>query len=90
MLLSALLEKAQIEYSGADATVSRVICDSREATEETLFVCITGFASDGHAYAKLAYDLGCRIFAVEKEVDLPSDAIERGAETVTAVQIFAG
>ncbi|MBE6679415.1 MAG: UDP-N-acetylmuramoyl-L-alanyl-D-glutamate--2,6-diaminopimelate ligase [Ruminococcaceae bacterium] len=75
MLLSALLEKAKIEYSGADATVSRVICDSREAAEETLFVCITGFASDGHAYAKRAYDLGCRVFAVEKEVDLPEDAI---------------
>lgn len=75
MLLSALLEKAKIEYSGAEATVSRVICDSRQAAEETLFVCITGFASDGHAYAKRAYDLGCRVFAVEKEVDLPSDAI---------------
>ncbi len=75
MLLSALLEKAEIEYSGKDANVSRVICDSREATEDTLFVCITGFASDGHAYAKRAYDLGCRIFAVEKEVDLPADAI---------------
>ena len=75
MLLSALLGKAKIEYSGADCEVLRVICDSREAEEGTLFVCITGFASDGHAYAKRAYELGCRAFVVEKDVDLPADAV---------------
>ena len=75
MLLSRLLEKAEIEYSGADCEVSRVICDSREAAEGVLFVAISGFASDGHAYANRAYDLGCRVFVVEKEVELPADAI---------------
>lgn len=75
MLLSALLEKAKIEYSGADCEIDRVICDSRKVAANTLFVCITGFASDGHAYAKRAYELGCRAFVVEKAVDLPKDAI---------------
>ncbi len=75
MQLTALLKKAKIEYSGKECEISRVICDSREAAEGSLFVCITGFSSDGHAYAKRAYDLGCRVFAVEKEVDLPDDAI---------------
>lgn len=75
MLLSALLNKAKIEYDGADCEVTRVICDSREAEEGTLFVCITGFASDGHTYAMRAYELGCRAFVAEKEVELPRDAI---------------
>lgn len=75
MLLSALLSKAKIEYDGADCEVARVICDSRKAEADALFVCITGFASDGHAYAKRAYELGCRAFVVEKDVDLPSDAV---------------
>ncbi|MBQ4556946.1 MAG: UDP-N-acetylmuramoyl-L-alanyl-D-glutamate--2,6-diaminopimelate ligase [Clostridia bacterium] len=75
MLLSALLSKAKIEYSGADCEVSRVICDSRQAEEGTLFVCITGFASDGHTYARRAYESGCRVFVVEKAVELPDDAI---------------
>ena len=75
MLLSALLKDAKIEYDGADCEIQSVICDSREAKSGTLFVCITGFASDGHAYAKRAYDLGCRAFVVEKDVDLPGDAV---------------
>lgn len=75
MLLSALLRKAKIEYNGADCEVSRVICDSRVSEPGALFVCITGFASDGHAYAERAYDLGCRAFLAEKPLDLPADAI---------------
>lgn len=75
MLLSALLRKAKIEYNGADQEISRVICDSRAAEAGALFVCITGFASDGHAYAERAYALGCRAFLAEKPLDLPSDAI---------------
>lgn len=75
MQLSALFEKAKIEYNGADAEILNIVCDSREVTEGALFVCITGFASDGHAYARRAYDLGCRAFIVEKEVELPPDAV---------------
>ena len=75
MLLSALLRDAKIEYSGADCEITRVVCDSREAMAGTLFVCITGFASDGHEYAKSAYERGCRAFAAERELSLPSDAI---------------
>ena len=75
MLLSALLRKAKIEYNGADCEISRVICDSRAAESGALFVCITGFASDGHAYAERAYALGCRAFLAEKPLDLPPDAV---------------
>ncbi len=75
MLLSALLSKAKIEYRGADCEITSVICDSRQAVEGTLFVCITGFSSDGHKYARDAYEQGCRAFVVEKEVALPDDAV---------------
>ncbi|MBQ5390231.1 MAG: UDP-N-acetylmuramoyl-L-alanyl-D-glutamate--2,6-diaminopimelate ligase [Clostridia bacterium] len=74
MRLSALLHKAKIEYTGADQEISRLICDSRAAEPGALFVCITGFASDGHAYAERAYTLGCRAFLAEKPLDLPEDA----------------
>ncbi len=75
MLLSALLDKAKIEYNGADCAIERVVCDSRAASAGSLFVCIKGFASDGHDYAERAYFLGCRAFIVSREVTLPSDAI---------------
>ncbi len=75
MLLSALLNDAKIEYSGADVEILSITSDSRNANENTLFVCITGNKNDGHGFAKSAYDKGCRVFVVEKEVELPADAI---------------
>ncbi len=75
MLLSALLKNAEIEYNGADCEIERVICDSRAARELALFVCIKGFASDGHDFAERAYMLGCRAFVVERDVSLPDDAV---------------
>ena len=75
MLLSALLKSAEIEYNGADCEIERVICDSRAASAASLFVCIKGFASDGHEFAERAYRLGCRAFVVERDIDLPGDAI---------------
>jgi len=38
-----------------------------------IFVCIKGYQSDGHKYAKSAYNNGVRVFAVEKVIDLPED-----------------
>lgn len=75
MRLTALLAKAKIEYSGADCAIERVICDSRAAAADTLFVCISGFLSDGHAYAERAYMAGCRAFLCEHAIDVPEDAI---------------
>lgn len=75
MLLSALLEK--IEYSGnfLDCEVEHITNDSREAKSGSLFVCIKGFATDGHIFAKKAYDNGCRVFVCEYRPErLPNDA----------------
>ncbi len=74
MLLSALLEAAKIEYHGADCEISEIVCDSRRAHGGTAFVCISGFAADGHAYAKKAYEGGCRVFVAERELSLLPDA----------------
>lgn len=74
MRLTALLAKAQIEYSGADREILRVVCDSRKADADTLFVCITGFTSDGHVFAERAYMAGCRAFLCARPIELPEDA----------------
>ncbi len=54
--------------------VSAVVYDSRKAGEGSLFVCLRGASTDGHRFAKAAYDNGCRDFAVEYLVSLPEDA----------------
>lgn len=51
-----------------------VVYDSRKAKENTAFVCLVGAASDGHNYAQMAYDKGCRLFFAQRELALPDDA----------------
>ena len=75
MLLSDLLKK--IEYQGniADCEIDHITCDSREVRNSSVFVCIKGFATDGHLYASRAYEMGCRVFVCEyRPNSLPDDA----------------
>ena len=48
--------------------------NSKYATPDCLFFCKVGAITDGHLYAKNAYDNGARCFIVERDVDLPSNA----------------
>lgn len=75
MLLSALLEKIEYTSSSADCEVEHITNDSREAKFGSIFLCVKGFATDGHLFAKKAYDNGCRVFVCEYRPDrLPEDA----------------
>lgn len=56
--------------------ISMLRCDSRLATAGTVFFCLVGKTADGHLYAPSAYRNGCRIFVVEKPVELPKDALQ--------------
>ena len=55
--------------------ISRLVFDSRKATSDTVFFCLVGKTSDGHAFAASAYHCGCRFFVVEREPELPADAV---------------
>ncbi|MBE6678325.1 MAG: UDP-N-acetylmuramoyl-L-alanyl-D-glutamate--2,6-diaminopimelate ligase [Ruminococcaceae bacterium] len=57
-----------------DVEISNICYDSRKAKAGDAFICIKGYQSDGHKYAKSAYDSGVRVFVVEKVLDLPKDA----------------
>lgn len=77
MKLSEILNN--IEYSASanfkDCDIADVLYDSRKAAENNLFVCIKGFVRDSHDLAEEVYNKGVRVFAVEKDVKLPDDAI---------------
>ncbi len=60
--------------AGFCAEVNGISYDSRSAKQGDLFFCLKGYNSDGHAYAKSAYDKGVRLFAVQDKTDLPDDA----------------
>lgn len=53
----------------ADTRITGVACDSRMVNPGDLFVCVTGFSSDGHRFAKDAVEKGARALIVEREPD---------------------
>lgn len=78
MRLGKLIEKSEVAVRAEGAwkslEVDRIVYDSRAAGENSLFVCIRGFSSDGHAFAERAYEAGCRAFLAEVRLSLPPDA----------------
>lgn len=62
-----------------DIDIHRLQYDSRQVAPGDVFVCITGFQTDGHKYAKQAAERGAVAIICERPVpDLP--------DTVTAIQ----
>ena len=72
----ALLQKISWECirGNADRTVSEVVYDSRKITRDCLFICICGYVSDGHDYAREAVEKGAAVLVVQKDVDVPEEA----------------
>lgn len=61
-----------------DFIVSQISIDSRSISNEiskTIFIALAGNIVDGHHYVKAAYDLGVRVFLIDKKTELPSDSI---------------
>lgn len=79
MLLKRLLSGIEYSVAAGDidgVDISRVEYDSRRSGREDLFVCLAGARTDGHVFAPLAYENGCRAFLVERKLDLPRDAVQ--------------
>lgn len=76
MKLNNLLNKIEFtaDNYNPDTEIANICYDSRVAKAGDIFVCIKGYQSDGHKFAKNAYNNGVRVFAVEKVLDLPKDA----------------
>ncbi len=78
--LSSLLYSIPVSYEihgeCDKVVIESVEYDSRKVKDGSVFFCLRGAAVDGHDYAARAYILGCRVFAVEKILDLPGDAVQ--------------
>ena len=83
MQLKKLLET--IDYteitnrSGMDVNsikIEKICSHSNDANNDCVFVCIAGSLVDSHdsKYVSVAYGKGCRIFVVQKSIDVPDDA----------------
>lgn len=57
----------------AETEISGISYDSRKCLPGHLFVCIRGFQTDGHDYARQAVERGAVAVASERELDLPAE-----------------
>lgn len=76
MKVSDLLK--EIEYSHIineqDLEFSNISYNSKTAKEGDLFICLKGEHTDGHNFAKMAYENGVRVFVCERKLDC--DAVQ--------------
>jgi len=56
-----------------DKEISGIYYDSRRVTPGALFVCVSGFKTDGHLYASQAVKKGAAAVLVEKEISINKD-----------------
>ena len=73
MKLNELLERLEYEViQGSDETeVTTLVNDSRKVEAGSVFVCISGAVSDGHAYVKEVADKKAAAVIVQRKVDAP-------------------
>lgn len=83
MRLTNLLQDIKYQFISGERNleISSVAYDSREVKEGSLFICIKGYASDGHAYIEKAIEAGASAILVE---DIPVDFAH---ENVTLIQV---
>ena len=71
MLLGKLFSEAGLEcpeeYSNIE--ISRIVTDSREACEQCMFICVSGYNTDGHEYISQAIDKGAVVIVSERVCD---------------------
>ena len=73
--LRTLLEgiKHKLLQGTDEIPVTGICMDSRKVTEGNLFICISGYQSDGHDFIPKALEAGATSLVVEKEVDVPDN-----------------
>lgn len=75
--LSDLLFKCNITkvFGSTDIEISAISADSREVTVQSLFVAITGTATDGHNFIEMAIDKGAKVIVCEKIPEITTSEI---------------
>ncbi|MGL4773344.1 MAG: Mur ligase family protein, partial [Clostridium sp.] len=53
--------------------VNKIAYDSRKVSENDIFVCIKGYATDGHKYIKSSIEKGAKVIVLQDEVNVEED-----------------
>ncbi len=71
MTLKEILKDCKVKNDFTDTEISDICYNSGKVSPGDVFVCVTGFMTDGHTYAKAAVDAGASAVVAERELDLP-------------------
>lgn len=69
MLASELIGRKWLEEH-EDIDITGIAYDSRNVLPGNMFVCIKGFETDGHKYAKMAADNGAAVIVAQDKIDV--------------------
>lgn len=77
MLLEKILKTLDYEVISGEINkeIKKINYDSRKVENGDLFVCIKGFASDGHKYASQAKEKGAVCIVCEDNIDIDTDGV---------------
>lgn len=83
MKLEKIMTAIEYELLQGSITIDikNLAYDSRRVTAESMFICITGFQTDGHQFALKAIENGAAALLCEKEFDCPIP------DTVTVLKV---
>lgn len=73
MILKDLLERSDYSCVQGDenAEISSLVYDSRKIEKDSVFVCISGAAFDGHEFIGQAAEKGAAAVVIEKDTEIP-------------------
>ena len=57
------------------STINKINYDSRKVEENDIFVCIKGFATDGHKYINKAIENGAKVIIIQDDVKIQNENI---------------
>lgn len=72
-------------YGDNNIDITGVAYDSRRVKKGNLFVCITGFKTDGHRYIEGAIENGASSIIIEKEINNIADIVEK--HNISAIRV---
>lgn len=58
-----------------DVQINKINYDSRKVCKDDLFVCVKGYATDGHKYAEKAVLNGAKVIVIQDDVDIEDKEI---------------
>ena len=65
----------EIIQGGIDVDINRINYDSRKITTYDVFICIKGYATDGHKYIDKAIENGAKIIVIQDDIEIKNNEI---------------